>query len=509
MNFLESDIATGESLPFNPQDGSDNENHFWSFGLNHKVMAGVQAAGYTTPTPIQGQTIPLALSGQDIIGLAQTGSGKTVAFALPALQKMTMNKNVEVLVLTPTRELAQQVATEFRRLGKDMNLNVVAVVGGESIQRQIEMINRHGGVVVATPGRLLDHLSNNKLKRFAPHTIILDEADEMLDMGFIDSIKEIKTYLPRERQTMMFSATMGRHVRELAKSLLRNPAQVSIPANQVHEDIVQKLYVIDERDREAALMRLIDAENPSKAIVFCRTRQNVDDICERLLRQKIRAKPIHGDMSQPARSAAMKSLSQGNIQLLVATDVASRGLDISDLSHVFNYHLPCTVDRYTHRIGRTGRAGKKGVAITLANPQELREDHLFKQKKLAEFEVSSVPSKKELQAQHTTDLVDKINLQDIKPESVAACREYYKSGIGFDFMCRMFSMLQDRGAILGPDEIGYAQSEIANLQQRRREHGRQGQGQGGYGRGPRRSSSNNDNRRPRQQRAGKPRSRYS
>lgn len=485
-----------------------NNQKFDSLGLNEVLLAGIKAVGYTSATPIQAETIPAALAGHDIIGQAQTGSGKTAAFVIPALQKMKLDKSVEVLILTPTRELAHQVATECRRLGEPMNLNVVSIVGGESIMRQVESINRGGGVIVATPGRLLDHLSSKSIKRFAPHVLILDEADEMLDMGFIDSIQEIKTYLPKQRQTLMFSATMSRNVRALAKSFLNNPVQISIGVNhQQHEDISQRLYVVEERERESALLRIIDAETPTKGIVFCRTRKDVDNVCEQLLRRKIRAKAIHGEMSQPARNAAMKSLSQGNIQMLVATDVASRGLDVSDLSHVFNYHLPCNLDRYTHRIGRTGRAGKKGIAVTFASPREISSDAIFKQKKITDFELSTVPTRTEINELRSRRLVNEVNLQEIKPEAVEICRKFFKSGIGFDFMCRMFSRLQENAEISGPDKIGFSTAEALKFNSNsQRSHSRESFGYGRKGQGKQASRFSGKGRpnRGRGPRQGKP-----
>ena len=344
---------------------------FEELNLRPEIMRAIQEAGFTEPSPIQKDAIPVVMQGRDIIAQAQTGTGKTAAFGLPALNMLSMNEGVEVLVITPTRELCTQVSDEIYKFGRFLGVKTVAVYGGQSIGRQVDFIERGAQIVVATPGRMLDHLKNGRLSNFTPKIVILDEADEMLDMGFLEDIEEIFDFLPLNRQTLLFSATMPDAIKKLALKILHNPATIKIEKKEVtNENIEQMYFVMEERERQDALIRLIDAEVPTKAVIFARTKRDADELSSTLLAKGYSTKPLHGDMDQRQREEAIKSFRASKIDILVATDVAARGLDISDVSHVFNYHIPLDPESYVHRIGRTGRAGREGKAISFCDTEE-------------------------------------------------------------------------------------------------------------------------------------------
>ena len=354
---------------------------FDDLGLNRDVLNAVKAAGFIKPSPIQEQAIPVVLAGRDMVGQAHTGTGKTAAFGLPALSNMKRNNGVEILVITPTRELATQVSDELFKYGRNMGARTVTVYGGSSYKRQIDLIERGASVVVATPGRLLDILKKNMLSEFTPSVVVLDEADEMLDMGFLDDINEIFSYLPSSRQTLLFSATMPKPIKLLAERILDNPEFISITKGETtNTDITQEYYVIDESERDDAIIRLMDSELTSKAVVFCRTKSEVDRLSNVLSNAGYLANGLHGDMEQRQRETVIKGFKQNSVKVLVATDVAARGIHVDNISHVFNYHIPFDPESYVHRIGRTGRAGTKGKAITLVTPIEFKELQRIKSK---------------------------------------------------------------------------------------------------------------------------------
>jgi len=317
------------------------EETFEQFGLKKEILRAIGYAGFKTPSPIQKMAIPIVLSGRDVVAQAQTGTGKTAAFGLPTLNKMSGNNGVEALIITPTRELANQVSDELYKYGKQLGIRTVTVYGGSSYGRQIGLIERGAQVVIATPGRLKDILARDMLKDFAPSTVILDEADEMLDMGFLDDINEIFSYLPSDRQTLLFSATMPPPIKKLAERILVDPEFITITRSETtNVDIEQKYYVIDENERDDAIIRLLDAEETGKCVVFCRTKKEVDRVADVLSGVGYSAKGLHGDMEQRQREAVIKGLKTGQYDILVATDVAARGIHIDDVSHVFNYHIP-------------------------------------------------------------------------------------------------------------------------------------------------------------------------
>ncbi|HIV49119.1 DEAD/DEAH box helicase [uncultured Helicobacter sp.] len=364
---------------------------FESFGLRGYLLRGINELGFSTPSPIQAQSIPIVLKGKDLIAQAQTGTGKTAAFAIPILNKIQRNDSIEALIITPTRELAMQISEEFLKLGRFARIKTICMYGGQSIKRQCDLLKNKPKIMIATPGRLLDHLMNGRIKDFAPKVVVLDESDEMLDMGFLDDIESIFTYLPSDIQTLLFSATMPQAIQDLAMRILHEPEFVKIsPVDITNQDIDQKYYIINENERDEAILRLLELESPVKSIIFTRTKKEADILAQKLMESNFNAAALHGDMEQRDRRDVMVRFRQNTIEILVATDVASRGLDISDVSHVFNYHIPLNPESYVHRIGRTGRAGKKGVAITLATPLEFKEIHKIKQSTKATLELCHI-----------------------------------------------------------------------------------------------------------------------
>lgn len=346
---------------------------FTSLNLREEIMQAITQLGYSTPTPIQSAMIPIMLSGADVIGQAQTGTGKTAAFALPILHNFKPQRHVQALILAPTRELALQVADSMTEYGKNMDVRVLAVYGGQPYGPQISRLNRGVDVVVGTPGRLLDLIERNALNIKHVKTLVLDEADEMLNMGFIEDIEKIMAETPAERQTALFSATLPKRIRDLANRFMRDPQSVTIKRETLTlASTEQRYYLVHESDKTNALTRLFEVEPIKSALIFARTRAETATLANELVVRGIPAEAIHGDLDQNARERVLGRFRANQLKVLVATDVAARGLDIEDISHVFNYHLPDDAEVYVHRIGRTGRAGKTGVAITLLSPREKR-----------------------------------------------------------------------------------------------------------------------------------------
>jgi ATP-dependent RNA helicase DeaD len=364
-----------------------DDGGFAALGLHPSILTALTALGYEEPTPIQEATIPLLLSGRDVLGQAATGTGKTAAFALPLLHRLMSQderggdrrRAPGALVLVPTRELAMQVAEAIHKYGKGFGARVLAVYGGTPMEQQLRALSRGVDVVVGTPGRLLDHINRKSLDLSRVGTAVLDEADEMLDMGFADELEAILEKLPpasEGRQTALFSATMPPRIAAIGERHLNQPERVAIARERLAAGVAPRVrqiaYVVNRQHKLAALGRVLDMEAPTSAIVFCRTRGEVDELTESLAGRGYRAEALHGGLSQDQRDRVMRRFREGNTELLIATDVAARGLDVEHLSHVVNYDLPNSPDVYTHRIGRTGRAGREGVAITLAQPREHR-----------------------------------------------------------------------------------------------------------------------------------------
>jgi superfamily II DNA/RNA helicase len=351
---------------------------FTKLGLSEKVLSAVTASGYTNPTPIQEQAIPHVLSRRDVLGIAQTGTGKTAAFTLPMLTMLEQGRArarmPRTLILEPTRELAAQVVENFEKYGKNHKLNVALIIGGVSFDDQDAKLLRGVDVLIATPGRLLDHFERGRLLMSAVELLVIDEADRMLDMGFIPDIERICKLVPFTRQTLFFTATMPPEIQRITEQFLHNPVRVEVskPASTASA-IVQQLVKTGREDFEKrdTLRRLIKSADPFKnAIIFCNRKREVATLHRSLVRHGFNAVALHGDLDQSARTAALESFRSGEAKLLIASDVAARGLDIPDVSHVFNYDVPHHADDYVHRIGRTGRAGKSGTAITIVSPSD-------------------------------------------------------------------------------------------------------------------------------------------
>ena len=380
---------------------------FAALGLDPRLVEGLESLGYEEPTTIQQETIPRLLEGRDLVGQAATGTGKTAAFALPLLQRFTTRRGKKrgvpfALVLVPTRELAMQVAEATHRYGRALQVSVLAIYGGQSYQPQLRALERGVDVVVATPGRALDHLRRGTLSLGGIEVLVLDEADEMLDMGFAEDLDAILDQAPKERQTVLFSATLPARITGISRRYLHDPLQIRIagerPAAGTAPKVRQTAFVVARAYKIAALARILDMESPEAAIVFCRTRNEVDELGERLGAHGYRAEVLHGGMSQEQRDRVMKKLRAKAADLVIATDVAARGLDIPQLTHVINFDVPSAPEAYVHRIGRVGRAGREGVALTLAEPREHRLMRNIEQLTKRRIDVAPVPSVADLRA---------------------------------------------------------------------------------------------------------------
>jgi ATP-dependent RNA helicase RhlE len=350
---------------------------FADLGLAETLLRAIAREGYETPTSIQAKAIPLLLQGRDLLGIAQTGSGKTAAFALPILHRLLADRRrpapftVRALVLAPTRELAAQIAESFRAYGRDMRLSIGVVFGGVSLRPQADMLARGLDILVATPGRLLDHVGERRVNLGATEILVLDEADHMLDLGFILPIRRLVAQLPKRRQTLMFSATMPKEIEGLVHDMLNAPAEVSVaPAATTAERVDQHVFLVDAAAKGDMLVELINGADVTSAIVFTRTKRGADRVARRLESAGVEAEAIHGNKSQNQRIRALEGFRRGRTRVLVATDIAARGIDVDGVSHVFNYELPETPEAYVHRIGRTARAGASGRAFSLCENSE-------------------------------------------------------------------------------------------------------------------------------------------
>ncbi|MBI4883307.1 MAG: DEAD/DEAH box helicase [Actinobacteria bacterium] len=398
---------------------TDADAGFAALGLRTELLAALDELGYEEPTPIQRETIPLMMAGRDLLGQAATGTGKTAAFALPALQMIdgrTAAKAI-ALVLVPTRELAMQVSEAFFRYGKRLGAKCVPVYGGQPIFRQLQALDRGVHIVVGTPGRIIDHIGRGSLQLDAIRLVVLDEADEMLDMGFADDIESILQTISHQHQTVLFSATMPPRINSIAKRYQTDPVKINVVRGDTIASkgkVRQCAYVVQRNHKPAALGRILDIESPGGALVFCRTRVEVDQLTETMNARGYRAEALHGGMDQLQRDRVMARLRDGTAELLVATDVAARGLDVDTLTHVVNYDVPSAPESYVHRIGRVGRAGREGVAITRAEPREQRLLANIERLTKQAIAIEKVPSVKDLRAAQMEQTVTAIR------ESMAA-----------------------------------------------------------------------------------------
>ncbi len=435
---------------------------FKDFNFKDELMQAINKAGFVEPSPIQRDAIPVVLAGKDIVAQAQTGTGKTAAFGLPILQNLRRDGSVEALVIVPTRELAMQVSDELFKFGKFLDIKTATIYGGTSYSRQIKH-TENASIVIATPGRLLDLLKNEQIS-ISPRFIVLDEADEMLDMGFLEDIKTVFTYMPKERQTLLFSATMPEPIKNLANRILVEPEFVTITKKDItNTNIEQSYYVVEEYERDDALMRLFDFKNPTKSIVFCKMKRDVDRLATYLVSQGYSAKGLHGDMEQRQREEVIRSFKNGTLEVLVATDVAARGLDVSDVTHVFNYQLPFDSEPYVHRIGRTGRGGKSGVAVSIVTPSEFRSLQKIQSNIGAMMEAKVVPTIDDVKSKKHIGFLENIKTQEINPvvcDLIESLKEEFDlSTIAY----KLASILTQKDEVKGKNKIGKSHQDIATL----------------------------------------------
>jgi ATP-dependent RNA helicase DeaD len=389
---------------------------FDEMGLTPDILRAIGELGFENPMPVQEKVIPMMLEGEsDIITLAQTGTGKTAAFGLPLVEMTDTDKNaVQALILCPTRELCMQITGDLTDYAKYTGkLNIISVYGGASIDNQIRGLKKGVQIIVATPGRLIDLIKRGAAKLYSVKTVILDEADEMLNMGFLDSINEILEEVPAGRRTLLFSATMSPEISAIARKYMNDPVEITIGTkNSGAENVTHGYYLIHARDKYKVLKRIADSEPDIYGIVFCRTRKETQEIAAKLMNDGYNADALHGDLSQPQRDSVMQKFRGRNIQLLVATDVAARGLDVDDLTHIINYSLPDDTEVYTHRSGRTGRAGKQGISISLVNLREKHLLHQIERKIKKSFKAIPVPTGSEIcerQLFHWIDRLEKVD----------------------------------------------------------------------------------------------------
>ena len=380
---------------------------FESLGLSADVLRVLEELGYEEPTPIQARAIPALMAGHDVLGSAATGTGKTAAFALPLIERLDPAvRTVQALIMTPTRELAVQVAEAVHRYGRHRGVTVLPVYGGQPIQRQLPALRRGVQVVVGTPGRLRDHINRGSLALGDVRFLVLDEADEMLDMGFVDDIEAILGEMPKERQSALFSATFPPRINALVKRHLKEPERITIKAEVRKTPRVRQLaYVVPRPRKLEALGRILDLESPASAIIFCRMRTEVDDLTEAMASRGYSPEALHGGFAQPQRDRVMARFREGTADLLIATDVAARGLDIEHVSHVVNFDIPGSPDVYVHRIGRTGRAGREGTAITLVQPREQALLRVIEKVVKQPIEMARIPTIEDVRARRTEKLI--------------------------------------------------------------------------------------------------------
>jgi len=366
---------------------------FSDLNLSPAVIKAIDEMGFEEPTPIQKLTIPHAVEGHDIIGQAQTGTGKTASFGIPIIEKSFSGKKPFAFIIEPTRELALQVSAEMRALSKYKKCSILTVYGGASIVEQMKALRQGTNIVVGTPGRIIDHLTRGTLSADAVQVVVLDEADEMLDMGFIADIERILQATPESRQTMLYSATMPSEILKIARRHMRDPLKIQINVKDIiAPKIKQVFYEVLERDKTEVLRRLLDVESPELTLIFCHTKREVDDVAARLQKLGYNAGALHGDFTQSHREDMMGKFREGKIDILVATDVAGRGIDVENISHVINYSIPQNPEGYIHRIGRTGRAGRTGIAVTFVTPREYRQLQLIERIAKTKLKRQEVPS---------------------------------------------------------------------------------------------------------------------
>ncbi|MGE6489363.1 DEAD/DEAH box helicase [Paenisporosarcina sp. NPDC076898] len=407
--------------------------NFSELNISESTLKSVKRMGFEEATPIQEGTIKFAMEGRDIIGQAQTGTGKTAAFGIPLVEKIDpKNPNIQGLIIAPTRELAIQVSEELYKIGQDKRVKILSVYGGQEIGRQIRALKNNPHVIVGTPGRILDHINRRTLKLENVQTLILDEADEMLNMGFIEDINTIMESVPPERQTLLFSATMPTPIRKIAEKFMKTPEVVKIQSKEMTVENIEQFFVKShEREKFDILSRVINVHQPELAIIFGRTKRRVDELSHALSIRGYLAEGIHGDLSQAKRMSVLRQFKENKIDILVATDVAARGLDISGVTHVYNYDIPQDPESYVHRIGRTGRAGKSGVAVTFVTPREMGYLRIVEETTKKRMSPLRPPSSDEaligqqrLAVESLAEMVDKNNIGDYRAFATELLEKY-------------------------------------------------------------------------------------
>ncbi|WP_420489569.1 DEAD/DEAH box helicase [Neobacillus niacini] len=396
---------------------------FEDLGLSQATLEAVLKMGFEEATPIQAETIPMGLANKDLIGQAQTGTGKTAAFGIPLVEKVDVTKDaIQGIIIAPTRELAIQVSEELYKIGSGKRVRVLSIYGGQDISRQIRSLKKYPHIIVGTPGRVLDHINRKTMRLDTVNTVILDEADEMLNMGFIEDIETILAATPSERQTLLFSATMPGPIQRMAEKFMHDPQIVRVKTKEMTVPAIEQFYLeVMEKNKFDVLTRLLDIQSPELAIIFGRTKRRVDELSEALTLRGYTAEGIHGDLTQAKRMQVLRKFKEGTIDVLVATDVAARGLDISGVTHVYNFDIPQDPESYVHRIGRTGRAGKSGMALTFITPREKSYLNVLERTTKRKMERMTAPTLDEALEGQQRAVVDKI-VQTIEGNNL----QYYK-----------------------------------------------------------------------------------
>ncbi len=406
-----------------PKFGNDNMLKFNEMGFKPNLLKGLDELGFVNPTPIQEQVIPIFFETEsDIVGLAQTGTGKTAAFGLPIIEQIDIeNKSVQALILSPTRELCIQISKDLQNYSKHVKgIEIVSVYGGASIETQMRALKKGAHIIVATPGRMLDLIKRRVAKINNIDTVVLDEADEMLDMGFRDELNGILEKTPAFKRTLLFSATMPKEVARIAKNFMDSPVEITVgKQNAGAENVRHVFYQVHARDRYIALKRIADINPNIYGIVFCRTRAETKEVAEKLIKDGYNADALHGDLSQAQRDHVMKRFREKTLQMLVATDVAARGIDVQDISHIINYNLPDELETYTHRSGRTGRAGKSGVSIAIVNYREVTKIPTIEKIVQKKFERLLVPTGAEICKKQLFKLIDRMENVVVDEDQIA------------------------------------------------------------------------------------------
>jgi len=422
-------------------------SEFKKIGLEENLLLAVEKMGFETPSEVQSKTVPVLLEKDtDLVALAQTGTGKTAAFGFPMIQKIDINsKKTQGLILSPTRELCLQITNELKQYGQFYKgLNITAIYGGASITDQARSVKKGSQIIVATPGRMKDMINRNLVNISEIKYSVLDEADEMLNMGFYEDITDILSFTPKEKNTWLFSATMPKEVSNIARKFMSSPVEITVGTKNVGSDQVShEYYLVNSRDRYAALKRLVDANPQIFSVVFCRTKRDTQKVAEKLIEDGYNAGALHGDLSQSQRDLVMKSFRNKQIQFLVATDVAARGIDVDNITHVINYQLPDEIETYTHRSGRTGRAGKTGISLVIVSKSELRKIGHIQKKIKKEFIKKDIPSSEEICKIQLFTLANKVNKTEVNnniDEYIEEINNLFKKTKKADLIKKFFSV---------------------------------------------------------------------